>query len=168
MQTMEELFRLYYADLYRYLLFLTGNSQHAEDLLMETFLKAITAAGRFKGESTVKTWLFGIARNLWLQQLRKSRISQEELLLSRYWEIPLDEHIDRRELLAAIQRHLSEKSERERAIFSMRTEGYSYAEIAARLSISENSARVIEYRVRKDLTAKLEKEGFTWQKSNVK
>ena len=46
MQSAEELYRIYSADLYRYLLFLTHSADHAEDLMMETFLRAITGANR--------------------------------------------------------------------------------------------------------------------------
>ena len=160
MQSMEELYRLYYADLYRYLLFLTKDTTHAEDLLMETFLKAITAVHRFRGDSSVKTWLFGIARNLWLQELRQKHISPEQYLTSIYWDIPLEEHFDHRELLLTVSNYLTQRSERERTIFTMRLQGYSYAEIAANLSISENSARVIEFRLKKELTDTLKKEGL--------
>lgn len=158
MQTIEELFRLYYADLFRYAMFLEKEAPHAEDLLMETFTKAITAFPRFRGEASVKTWLFGVMRNLWLQRLRKKHIPEEEAMMLSYWEVPPEEHAERRELLAAVRRLVSQKSERERTVFYMRVNGYSYAEIAARLAISENSARVIEFRVRKDLIFRLEKE----------
>lgn len=158
MQTIDELFREYYADLFRYALFLEKDIQHAEDLLMETFTKAITASSRFRGEATVKTWLFGIMRNLWLQKLRKKRLPEEEAQMLSYWEIPLEEHIDRRELLFTVHRLMAQKSERERNVFYMRVAGYSYAEIGECLAISENSARVIEFRVRKSLISELEKE----------
>ena len=158
MQTVEELFRDYYADLFRYALFLEKDSRHAEDLLMETFTKAITALPRFRGDASVKTWLFGIMRNLWLQKLRKKRLPEEEAQMLFYWELPLEEHADRRELLAAVRRLIAQRNERERTVFWMRVAGYSYAEIAARLSISENSARVIEFRVKKALLNELEKE----------
>lgn len=158
MQTIDELFREYYADLFRYALFLEKDAQHAEDLLMETFTKAITASSRFRGEATVKTWLFGIMRNLWLQKLRKKRLPEEEAQMLSYWEIPLEEHIDRRELLFTVHRLMAQKSERERNVFYMRVAGYSYAEIGERFAISENSARVIEFRVRKSLISELEKE----------
>ena len=158
MQTIDELFREYYADLFRYALFLEKDIQHAEDLLMETFTKAITASSRFRGEATVKTWLFGIMRNLWLQKLRKKRLPEEEAQMLSYWEIPLEEHIDRRELLFTVHRLMAQKSERERNVFYMRVAGYSYAEIGEHLAISENSARVIEFRVRKSLISELEKE----------
>ena len=67
----EELYRRYRDDVYRYLVALTHDPTLAEDLLSETFLCAVQKAGTFRGQSSEKIWLFGIARNLWLQSLRK-------------------------------------------------------------------------------------------------
>ena len=52
------------------------------------------------------------------------------------------------------------KSPRDRAVILLRMEFYSYSEIAERLGISENSARVIEFRVRRWLRSVLEEEGM--------
>ena len=60
-------------DLYRYLCFLTHDPVQAEDLLSETFVRVIKRLPTFRGECEVKTWLFGIARNIWLESLRKRR-----------------------------------------------------------------------------------------------
>lgn len=43
----------------------------AEELAQETFVRACAGSLRFRGDSTVKTWLFGIARNVWLETQRK-------------------------------------------------------------------------------------------------
>ena len=68
---LEELYRLYRADLYRYLCHLTHDPAEAEDLLSETFLRALKRLQTYRGDCAVKTWLFGIARNIWLEGLRK-------------------------------------------------------------------------------------------------
>ncbi|MCI8501544.1 MAG: sigma-70 family RNA polymerase sigma factor, partial [Oscillospiraceae bacterium] len=53
-----------------------------------------------------------------------------------------------------------EKDERARTVVQMRLELFSYSEIAERLGISENSARVIEFRTRKWLKEILVREGL--------
>ena len=68
---LEELYRLYRTDLYRYLCHLTHDPAEAEDLLSETFLRALKRLHTYRGDCAVKTWLFGIARNIWLEGLRK-------------------------------------------------------------------------------------------------
>lgn len=73
----EELYHRYRDDVFRYLCSLTHDPVLAEDLLSETFLCAIQKAGSFRGEGSERTWLFGIARNLWLQALRRHRPTVE-------------------------------------------------------------------------------------------
>ena len=163
MQSAEELYRIYSADLYRYLLFLTHSADHAEDLMMETFLRAITGANRFRGESSVKTWLFGIAR-----KLRRQKRPPEEYLVRSYMEFSPEDTFDERETLAAVKRLLLKKEERERQILLYRMNGYSYAQIAQKLDIAENTARVIEFRMKRWLLEELKKEGFEWTKSRAK
>ena len=77
MNSIENLYLEYKKDVFNYLLSLTHDPALSEDLLSETFVKAIYSIGGFKGNSSIKTWLFGIARNLWLQNLRKYRVTVE-------------------------------------------------------------------------------------------
>ena len=55
---LETLYTLYRADLYRYLCHLTRDTAEAEDLLSETFLRALRRLPTFRGDCAVKTWLF--------------------------------------------------------------------------------------------------------------
>lgn len=64
---LEELYTLYRTDLYRYLCHLTHDPTEAEDILSETFLRAMRRLPTYRGDCAVKTWLFGIARNIWLE-----------------------------------------------------------------------------------------------------
>jgi RNA polymerase sigma-70 factor (ECF subfamily) len=59
--------------LYGYALVLTRNHAEAEDLVQETYVRAIPAMGRLRADSNTKGWLFTILRNIWLNQLRKRR-----------------------------------------------------------------------------------------------
>ena len=63
----------YMNGLYGYAMVLTRNHAEAEDLVQETYLRAIPAMSRLRPESNVKAWLFKILRNIWLNQLRKRR-----------------------------------------------------------------------------------------------
>lgn len=159
---LEAIFIAYKKDVYRYLLSLTHSADAAEELLSETFLKALQGLGRFQGGSTVKTWLFGIARNLWLQSLRKRK---KDASLDDAWSLYIAEDapedaIDGRELAMRARALLGQKSERVRRVMSMRIDGYAPAEIAAACGISENSVRVMEFRTKKWLRECLQKEGL--------
>ena len=59
--------------LYRYALVLTRNRVDAEDLVQETYVRAMEAFSRLRENSNVKGWLFTILRNLWLNELRRKR-----------------------------------------------------------------------------------------------
>jgi RNA polymerase sigma-70 factor (ECF subfamily) len=59
--------------LYGFAMVLTRNQTEAEDLVQETYLRAVRAFGRLMPDSNLKSWLFAIMRNAWLNQLRHSR-----------------------------------------------------------------------------------------------
>jgi RNA polymerase sigma-70 factor (ECF subfamily) len=63
--------------LYGYALILTRNHAEAEDLVQETYLRALPALGRLRPDSNLKAWLFTILRNVWFNQLRKWRAAPE-------------------------------------------------------------------------------------------
>jgi len=59
--------------LFGYALVLTRSRTEAEDLVQETYVRALDAMGRLRENSNIKGWLFTILRNLWLNELRKRR-----------------------------------------------------------------------------------------------
>ena len=159
---LEELYNTYRTDLYRYLCHLNHDPAEAEDLLSETFLRALRRLHTYRGDRVVKTWLFGIAHNVWLESLRKRRptVSADDLLETYLTDDTLPDHTDTRLQWQRVQALLQQKDDRARRVVQLRAQGYSYAEIAARLGISESSARVIEHRTRTWLKQQLAKEGY--------
>ena len=67
----------YLDGLYSYAMVLTRNHTEAEDLVQETYLRAIPAMNRLRPDSNVKGWFFRILRNAWLNHLRKRRTASE-------------------------------------------------------------------------------------------
>ena len=82
-QNLESLYSSYSRKVYYYLLSLSGNPELSEDLMQETFLKAAMKIDTFRQESSLSTWLCSIAKNLYLDTLRKqkSSVSAEDYLL---------------------------------------------------------------------------------------
>jgi RNA polymerase sigma-70 factor, ECF subfamily len=72
---LDELIVRYQHRLLRYLLFLTGNREMAEDLFQEVWMRVLTRGGQFNGKARFDTWLFTIARNLVIDQRRKRTMS---------------------------------------------------------------------------------------------
>lgn len=59
--------------LFAYAMILTRNRAEAEDLVQETYVRAMRAVGKLRLDSNLRGWLFTILRNIWLNQLRKGR-----------------------------------------------------------------------------------------------
>jgi len=79
-QLLDELILQYQHRLLRYLLYLTGNREVAEDLFQETWMRVLLRGSQFNGNSRFDTWLFTIARNLVIDlRRRRSMASLEEM-----------------------------------------------------------------------------------------
>lgn len=76
---LEEIFRSHQKEIYVYFLRLTGNPALAEDLGQETFARACSSAVVFRGDSSVRTWLFAIARRTFVDHLRRPGPATEAL-----------------------------------------------------------------------------------------
>jgi RNA polymerase sigma-70 factor (ECF subfamily) len=72
---LEELIVRYQHRLLRYLMYLTGNREQAEDLFQEVWMRVMLRGSQFNGQSRFETWLFTIARNLLIDQRRKRTMS---------------------------------------------------------------------------------------------
>lgn len=161
---LEELFSKYYKDIYTYLYSLSRDASLSEDLVQEVFLEVVKSVATFRGESDIKTWLFSIARHKWYSYLRKHSHQTENEALSDFLEsnekTPEERYQDV-EIANRIYALLDLEPERTRSIVAMRLEGYSFYEIGVKHGISENSARVIDFRAKTRIRQILTKEGLT-------
>jgi RNA polymerase sigma-70 factor (ECF subfamily) len=69
-QTIQRLVEEHYPSLYRYAYRLSGSDSDAWDLTQETFCKAQQNLGQLREESRVRSWLYSILRNAYLQRRR--------------------------------------------------------------------------------------------------
>ncbi len=150
---------------YRLALSVTSNREDAEDVLQDTFLKAYTHLGDFRGDSRFYTWLVRIATNEALMKLRK-RGSGKEVSLDE--PVETDDHSlmprevedwgddpEQRFAKAELQRILAEVVERLeptlRVVFVLRdVEDLSTEETAAALglSVAAVKSRLLRARLR--------------------
>jgi len=70
-EVLDRLIELYQHRLMRYLLFLTGRREVAEDLFQETWMRVLLRGAQYNGKARFDTWLFTIARNLVIDLSRK-------------------------------------------------------------------------------------------------
>ncbi len=73
-QAFDQLFNKYKSSLYRFILYLTKNSDEADDLFQETWLRIVKSILNKAIISDFKAWIFTIAANLFRDELRKKRI----------------------------------------------------------------------------------------------
>ena len=88
---LDQLIVQYQHRLLRYLMYLTGNRELAEDLFQETWMRVLVRGAQFKGEARFDTWLYTIARNLVIDVRRKrTMLSLEALCDNSEDDRPLD------------------------------------------------------------------------------
>ena len=136
-----KLYGAYQKELYLYLYSLCRNRHQAEDLLHETFLKALLALP--DGHTNMRAWLYMVARNLFYNQQKKK---SKEILTEEQNVVP--EESTNGELLENI---LAEESRR-----LLYFGGMSQKEIAVILHITPENVRVLAYRAKKELKKYLE------------
>lgn len=68
---LDRLIEHYQHRLLRYLVYLTGSRELAEDLFQETWIRVLERGHQYDGKHEFSTWLFAVARNLTLDYLRK-------------------------------------------------------------------------------------------------
>ncbi|HTD54232.1 MAG TPA: RNA polymerase sigma factor [Silvibacterium sp.] len=95
-ELLDRLIIQYQHRLLRYLLFLTGNRDIAEDLFQETWMRVLMRGAQYNGAARFDTWLFTIARNLLIDLRRKRTMASLEEMCEmdgedRALEIPSDE-----------------------------------------------------------------------------
>ena len=73
--------------LFGYAMVLTRNPAEAADLVQETYVRALKARASLRPGSNVKSWLFTILRNIWLNQLRHKRTAPEIVDLEAHQDI---------------------------------------------------------------------------------
>jgi RNA polymerase sigma-70 factor, ECF subfamily len=74
-EVLDELIVRYQHRLLRYLLYLTGNREQAEDLFQETWMRVLVRGAQYNGTARFDTWLFTIARNLVIDLRRKRQMA---------------------------------------------------------------------------------------------
>jgi len=109
---LDALFERFHLPLYRFLARLpTTDDLTRDDLVQATFLEVRRIAKRFRGTSSVKTWILGVAANLARHQLRgeRRRRAHHASYAERLTAVPPrpDEQAERRELLARVAQALA-------------------------------------------------------------
>ena len=149
----QDLYESYVTEVYRFTLWLTGDSSEAEDITSETFVRAWANNSKIRTE-TLKAYLFTISRNIYLEHLRKRK---RQAVLEDIHPDPApgpDKLTESQHKLQRVQRVLQILPEIDRTAFILRVQHeLPYDEIARILELSLTATKVKVYRVRKKLIA---------------
>lgn len=135
----------------------------AEDICQETFYKAYKNLHSFRDvEATFSTWLYTIARNSVLSELRKSRNS--DVYLEDTTTIPIVslERLPEQQLLQTerevlVRQAINSLPEKQRSALILREyEQMDYNEIATILDLTVSSVKSLLFRARQSIRAELE------------
>lgn len=123
-----------------------GAKGDVEEVVQDTFVRAFASIDSFRGESSLRTWLFTIARRLLLDRRRSERRRGEQVEVR---ENDVSTDYDALDTVVAEETQIRLKSAMERLsptqreVFSLRVgEGLSYKEIADAVGTTEGAARV--------------------------
>ena len=159
-----ELVARYEKKLYNFGLRMCGDTRDAEDMVQDTFLNVFKYLKSFRYETKLKNWLYRIATSACIKRRRKSKYAPEqELSLDEFmpgdgegiprevpdWaNIPLDQLLDE-ELSKTVKSGIDSLPEKYRMILLLRDiEGFSTAEAAQILDLTESNVKVRLHRAR--------------------
>lgn len=154
-QAVPPLFHRYHDRLYRYLARMLRNEAMAEEIANEVFVEVWRSAARYRGESSVSTWMFGIARNRALSSLRKRR---EAELDSEHAESIADtaetpaEALESKSSAQELRRCMNQLSDDHREVIQLTYfQEMPIREIAELLGIPENTVKTRMFHARRRL-----------------
>ena len=151
-----ELYNAHADDVYRYVLSLCRNRHIAEDITSETFLSAIKAIDKFKGDCSVRVWLCQIAKNIYFNAVKRNKY-----VADMHDELPSGEDFELRLLDKSqafeIHKTLHLLDEPYKDVFSLRIfSELSFAEIGELFRKSESWARVTFHRAKNKIREAIE------------
>ena len=163
----EKIYDTYFNDVYLYIRRLSGNEHIAEEVTSETFFKAISSVGSFRGECDIRVWLCQIAKNSYYSYLKKNK-RIDSIDDAEAQEVPdsdraVDEQAADNEEIQQAQKMLHTLPETYKEVFMWRVfAGLSFRQIGELFNKTDNWACVTYHRARKMLKDRLE--GFRDEK----
>ncbi|MCS7006922.1 MAG: sigma-70 family RNA polymerase sigma factor [Thermoleophilia bacterium] len=154
--------RAYEQPVFNYILRLIGDRSLAEDLTQEVFLRVFQGLPGFSLRSRFTTWLFQVAKNRVLDELRALERRPRALVCLE--EVPplevVDAPLERSETIDAVWRAVEALNpDLKMALLLRDVVGLSYAEIAETLEITLATVKWRIYKAREEVQAALQRDG---------
>ena len=138
------------------------NTEQAEDVLQEGFIKVFTKLNNYQGKGSLEGWVRRVMVNTSLDQIRKNVKFQDNVAMDdvRY-KLELNSYIVEGLQEEDLLKLINDMPDGYKIVFNMfAIEGYSHKEIAKELNISENTSKSQYSRARAYLKTKLEEYGI--------
>ena len=141
---------------------LTGNSEDANDLMQDTYLKALRNRDKYQDDTNLKAWTCTIMKNTFINNYRKHRNLNSiidtyddisNLNLNHTSDFPAPDSVYNAK---EIQKEIKQLTEIQRSTFELYNDGYKYHEIADKLDISIGTVKSRIYLSRQRLMDTLE------------
>ena len=167
MSDFEEIYVQYQGKIYSFLHKLSGDVQLAEELTQETFYRAFVSFGKYKGNSSMFTWLAAIAKYTYFGYLKKERQSREAIQLddvvdfyiSQEYRNSAEDAVLRKEITEKVREVLLELPQKNLEVVALRIYAeMSFKQVAEAMGISEGSAKVLYFRAKNMLKERLQNE----------
>ncbi len=178
-QAFEQLVKKTHDSVFRLLYRFVQNKDDAEDLIQEVYLEVYKSIQKFKGKSSINTWIYRIGVNKALNFLKKEKKHKGNLSIIQGGEdedrqeiqVEADRSseagfkLENRELSVVLNQAMNRLPERQRSAFILHNhEGQSYQDIADILNTSLSSVESLIFRAR----ANLKKDLSEFYKKNYK
>jgi RNA polymerase sigma-70 factor (ECF subfamily) len=154
--TFEKVYHDYWQKIFRLCMGYVNDHEWAKDIAQETFIIVWQQLPKFRGESSIGTWIFRIASNHCLRQIEKAkRFPKTELPV----EMKEDHSHNMEPEIQFLYQCIAELPETDRIIISLELEEVKQAEIATIVGLSESNVRVRIHRIKEKLTQKFKSHG---------
>nr|WP_263327518.1 RNA polymerase sigma factor SigX [Neobacillus sp. Marseille-Q6967] len=157
-----ELYKKHHRELFNFLFYMVRNREQAEDLVQEVYIRVLKSYQQFKRESSEKTWLFAIARNVAIDFFRKQK-GWKQRTVTKYdlLDLPIkdlsplpEEIIGKSEEAQLMYRCLDKCSLDQRSVIILRyIQELSILETAQVLGWKESKVKTTQHRAIKHLKA---------------
>jgi RNA polymerase sigma factor (sigma-70 family) len=152
-QAFNKLYRDHYNKVNRLCLgYLGGNVDLAQDLLQEVFIKVWEHWDSFQGKAQRSTWLYRIAVNTCLQQLRNNNKFKVTSLENLKKDVVEEELVQKEEMYVQLYACMNKLNKENQTILLLELEGLPQLEIAAIIGIKHNALRTRLNRIKSQLT----------------
>lgn len=152
----EEIYQLYFKDVFLYVRSLSAEGGVAEEVTQETFFKALKAIDSYDGRKDIRAWLFTIARNTYYSYCRRNKIYvsvvNEETASPAAVSADFSEQMIDAETAFLVHQYLHDMAEPYKEVFTLRVFGeLSFEKIAQLFGRTPNWARVTFYRAKRQI-----------------